>query len=214
MFLWIKKCFSCQIGHVFFRRLYCIAVRCATIEPPPLLSLQYIFNRSQRSAPVMWGACLGLDYSCSIRFIPQQQISILPSRIPSINGLVESLQLSQNSYTVPLVHWSTRLLPVMRDPGSAPGGYLCETEILLLALSLYIGDPDVIDHCGLVKGGLRSRTITRLSCWQCDNPTWSHTALLSRLHARCRPSFRLHNWHSQLLGGIPVESLQSHSIHT
>ncbi len=30
------------------------------------------------------------------------------------------------------------------------GGYLCKTGILLLALSRYIGDPDVIDHCGLV----------------------------------------------------------------
>ncbi len=28
----------------------------------------------------------------------------------------------------------------------SPGGYLCETGILLLALSRYIGDPDVIDH--------------------------------------------------------------------
>ncbi len=35
------------------------------------------------------------------------------------------------------------------------GGYLCETGILLLALSRYIGDPDVIDHHGLVWGGLR-----------------------------------------------------------
>jgi hypothetical protein len=34
------------------------------------------------------------------------------------------------------------------------GRYLCETGILLLALSRYIGDPKVIDHCGLV-GGLR-----------------------------------------------------------
>ncbi len=33
-------------------------------------------------------------------------------------------------------------------------GYLCETGILLLALSRYTGDPDVIDHCGLVWGGL------------------------------------------------------------
>jgi hypothetical protein len=32
----------------------------------------------------------------------------------------------------------------------SPGGYLCETGILLLALSHYIGDPDVIDHCDLV----------------------------------------------------------------
>ncbi len=38
----------------------------------------------------------------------------------------------------------------------SPGGYLCETGILLLALSRYIGDPDVIDHhCGLVWGGPR-----------------------------------------------------------
>ncbi len=37
----------------------------------------------------------------------------------------------------------------------SPGGYFCETVILLLALSRNIGDPDVIDHfCGLVCGGL------------------------------------------------------------
>ncbi len=43
-----------------------------------------------------------------------------------------------------------------KGPGfKTPGGYLCETRILLLALSLYIGDPDVIDHfCGLIWGGL------------------------------------------------------------
>jgi hypothetical protein len=39
----------------------------------------------------------------------------------------------------------------------SPGGYLCETGILLLALSRYIGDPDVIDHHGLVWGGLRPK---------------------------------------------------------
>jgi hypothetical protein len=38
----------------------------------------------------------------------------------------------------------------------SPGRYLRETRILLLALSRYIGDPDVIDNfCGLVWGGLR-----------------------------------------------------------
>ncbi len=46
-----------------------------------------------------------------------------------------------------------------------------------------------------------SRTITRPLCWQCDNPTWSHTALLSRFHAHCRSPFRLHNRCSRLLGG-------------
>ncbi len=60
-----------------------------------------------------------------------------------------------------------------------------------------------------------SRTITRLLCQQCDNPTWSHTALLSRFHARCRYSFRLHNRHSRLLGepcGEPAISLHSYTI--
>jgi hypothetical protein len=38
-----------------------------------------------------------------------------------------------------------------------------------------------------------SRTVTRPSCWQCDNPTWSHTAFLSRFHTCCRLPFRLHN---------------------
>jgi hypothetical protein len=66
-------------------------------------------------------------------------------------------------------------------------------------MSRYIGDHDVIDHhCGFV----------------CDNPTWSHTAFLSRFHARCRSPFRLHNRWCRLLGGSPVESLQSHFILT
>ncbi len=55
-----------------------------------------------------------------------------------------------HSSAVPLVQWSTHLLPVMRDLGSIPRGYLCETGILLLVLSRYIGDPDVINHCGLI----------------------------------------------------------------
>ncbi len=42
----------------------------------------------------------------------------------------------------------------MRDWVQTPGRCLCETGILLLAMSLYIGDPDVIDHCSLVLGGL------------------------------------------------------------
>ncbi len=94
------------------------------------------------------------------------------------------------------------------------GGYLCETGILLLALSRYIGDPAVIDHYGLVWGGPRLRrasswTFSRPSCWQCDNPTWSHTAFLSRFHACCRSPFLL-------LGGEPCGepaiSLHSHHV--
>ncbi len=43
--------------------------------------------------------------------------------------------------------WGTRV--------QSPGGHLCETGILLLALSRYSGNPNVIDHCGIVWGGLR-----------------------------------------------------------
>jgi hypothetical protein len=46
-----------------------------------------------------------------------------------------------------------------------------------------------------------SRTITRPLCRQCDNPAWSHTALLSWFHVHCRPSFWLHNRRSRLQGG-------------
>jgi hypothetical protein len=37
---------------------------------------------------------------------------------------VQSLQSHLHSHTVPLVQWSTRLLPIMRDPGSIPRGVL------------------------------------------------------------------------------------------
>jgi hypothetical protein len=54
-------------------------------------------------------------------------------------------------------HWSSGQPICSHHKGprfKSPGGYLCETGILLLALSRYIGDPDVIDHhCGLVWGG-------------------------------------------------------------
>jgi hypothetical protein len=59
--------------------------------------------------------------------------------------------MSLHSHHVSLVQWTTRLLPVTRDRVQNPWGDLCETGILLLALSRYIGDPDVIDNfSGLV----------------------------------------------------------------
>jgi hypothetical protein len=55
-------------------------------------------------------------------------------------------------------HWSSGLTLCShhKRPGfKSPGGYLGETGILLLALSRYIGDPNVIDHhCSLVWGRL------------------------------------------------------------
>ncbi len=96
----------------------------------------------------------------------------------------------------------------------SPGGYLCETGISPVS--------DVSLHwwpwCDWSSWPRLRRasswTITRPSCRQCDNPTWSHTAFLSWFHARCRSPFRLHNWRSWLLGGSSVESLQSHFILT
>ncbi len=109
-------------------------------------------------------------------------------------------------------HWSSGLPVCFLPQGTQiqiPWGDLCETGILLLALSHYIGDP--VWPC---LRRVSFRTITRPSCQQCDNPTWSHTAFLFRFHACCRSPFRLHNRQSRLLGGSPVENLQSHYILT
>jgi hypothetical protein len=68
---------------------------------------------------------------------------------------VESLQ---SHFVLTMSHWSSGLpvcLPSQGTRVQIPWGYLCETGILLLVLSCYIGDPDVIDHCGLVWGGPR-----------------------------------------------------------
>ncbi len=67
--------------------------------------------------------------------------------------IVESMQY-HSIHTVPLVQWSTRLLLPWGTRVQSSGGYLSRTGILLLALSRYIGDHDVIDHCDLVWGGL------------------------------------------------------------
>jgi hypothetical protein len=42
--------------------------------------------------------------------------------------------------------WGTRV--------QSPGGYFCETGILLLVVSRYIGDLDMMNHCGLISGRL------------------------------------------------------------
>ncbi len=47
--------------------------------------------------------------------------------------------ISPHSYTVPIVQWSTCLLPIIRDPGSIPrGGYLCETGISVVLLQNHL----------------------------------------------------------------------------
>jgi hypothetical protein len=63
------------------------------------------------------------------------------------NGsIVESLQ---SHFILTMSHWSSGLtlcFPLQETWVQIPWGDLCETGILLLALSRYIGDPDVIDH--------------------------------------------------------------------
>jgi hypothetical protein len=140
--------------------------------------------------------------------------SILTTRTPKrISVYCGEPAISLHSYTVPLGHWSTRLLPVMRDPGLIPRGVLMwngDSPVSMVSLHWWPWRDWSLWPC--LKRAL-SQTVTRSLCRQCDNPTWSHTALLSWFHACCRSSFRLTNRHSQLLGGRPLESLQSHCIH-
>jgi hypothetical protein len=71
-----------------------------------------------------------------------------------LSRTVESLQ-SHCIHTQ--FHWSSGppvCFPLWGNQVQSPGVDLCETGILLLVLSRYIGDFDVIDHCGLVWGGL------------------------------------------------------------
>jgi hypothetical protein len=123
--------------------------------------------------------------------------------------------ISHDSHHVSLVQWTNLFASRHKGPRfKSPGGYLCETGILLLALSRYIGDPGVIDHHGLVWGGL------------CPEPSLGHRAdnviiPLDLTQLSC-PGFTLAAGlpsgfttdKSRLLGGSPVESLQSHMILT
>ncbi len=121
--------------------------------------------------------------------------------------------ISVHSHTVSLVQRVDPLLPIMRDPGSIPRGVLMwnwDSPVSVVSLHWW---PWCDWSLWPRLRQASSQTITRPSCQQCDNPTWSHTALLSRFHASCRSSFWLHNRHSWLLGGSPVESLQSQCIH-
>jgi hypothetical protein len=76
----------------------------------------------------------------------------------NLNGSVESLQ---SQFILTMSDWSSGLTLCFPSQGTwvqIPWGDLCETGILLLALSRYIGDPNVIDHhCSLVCDGLRPK---------------------------------------------------------
>jgi hypothetical protein len=110
-------------------------------------------------------------------------------------------------------HWSSGLPVCFPPQGSQfqiPWGDLCETWTLLLVLSCYIGDPNVIDHQQdfappqLSLGPRADNVTVPLDLTQLSCPGFTLAAGL----------FWLHNWRSRLLGGSPVESLQSHMIFT
>jgi hypothetical protein len=87
------------------------------------------------------------------------------------------------------------------EPGFNPQG-LCENGILLLVLSLYIGDPDVIDHCGLVWAGLR------------PEPSLDNVIIPLDLTQLFCPGFTFAAGPPSGFTTTAVESLQSHRIHT
>ncbi len=88
-----------------------------------------------------------------------------------------------------------------KEPGfKSPGRYLCEIGILLLVLPRYIGDPDVIDHCGLVWGRPRPEPSLGPHTDNVINPL-DLTQLSCPSFTCCRSPFRLHNQWSVLLEG-------------
>jgi hypothetical protein len=109
--------------------------------------------------------------------------------------------ISPHSYTVLLVQWSTRLLPIMRDPCSIPRGVLMwsrDSPVSIVSLHWWPRCDWSLWPC-LRRAS--DQTVTRPSCRQCNNSNWSHTGLLSWFHACCRSPFWLHNRHCRLLGG-------------
>jgi hypothetical protein len=131
-----------------------------------------------------------------------------------LEGIVESLQ---SHFILTMSHWSSGLPVCFLSQGTQvqiPKGVLKwnqDSPVSVVSLHWWPRH-DWSSWPRLRRAS--SRTITRPLYWQCDNSTWSHTAFLSRFHARCRSPFRLHNWRSRLLGGSTVESLQSHFILT
>jgi hypothetical protein len=126
---------------------------------------------------------------------------------------VESLQSRwiHTQSTGPMVH---PFASCHEGPGFNPQGVLMWNQDSPVSFVCYIGDPNVTDHSGLVWGGLRPEP--SLGCC-------AHNMIipLDLTQLSC-PGFTLAagspsgftNWHGWLLGGSPVESLQSHCVHT
>ncbi len=69
----------------------------------------------------------------------------------------------------------------MRDPGSIPRVLLMwnwDSPVSVVSLKVHWWPRRDWSLWPRLRRA-SSWTVTRPSCWQCDNPTWSHTALLS-----------------------------------
>jgi hypothetical protein len=113
--------------------------------------------------------------------------------------------ISLYSHHVSLVQWTTHLFPITRDLGSKPlGGIMWNRDSPVSIVSLHRWPQCDWSFLWPHLGRALARTVTRPSCWQCDNPTCSHTAFLSWFHTCCRSPFWLHNRRSRLVGGSPL----------
>jgi hypothetical protein len=117
-------------------------------------------------------------------------------------------------------HWSSGSTVCFPSRGSAvcvPGMHPLSqwNRFLLLVLSCYTGDPDVIT--GLVLGSAPTMgSFTRLRARQCEKPPVTIHAYLQFHSTPCRSSSSSQHSdqlepRSSCLGGSPVETLQFHS---
>jgi hypothetical protein len=120
-----------------------------------LVKLQQIFwtkplllNEPIRSSDLCAKAVSNIDSSAPEFQCPSYFWHTVNSLVKfSVFGKYAYVESLQSHMILTMSHWSsglTCLLPVTRDPGSIPWGNLGETGILLIAMSCYIGDPDVI----------------------------------------------------------------------
>jgi hypothetical protein len=139
-----------------------------------------------------------------LRRNPLGQIKYFPQNIYNVQSL-------QSHFIITMSHWSSELPVCFPSQGTQVqiprGVVMWNWDSPVSIVSLHWWPRRDWSSWPRLRQAL-SWTITRPSCWQCDNPTWSHTAFLSRFHAHCRSPFWLHNRRSRLLGGSPVESLQ------
>jgi hypothetical protein len=156
-------------------------------------------------------------------------------------GIGQTVESLQSHFIHTMSHWSSGLPVCFLSWGTlvqSPGRYLCETRILLLALSRYIVNPDVIrslaslSFSGSAAGGvpwgepaisLHSHHVSLVQWTTCLLPVMrdpGETGILllalSRYigdHDEIRSLASL-SFIGSAAGGSPVESLQSHFIHT